>query len=140
MIIENKDFNRRIRSERERIGLSQAEMALALGVSLSTQGAYEAGMRVPDLIYLARLSQMEGVDAMYLLTGLADGQTSKEPFNWVLHDQISQAIEIWEQNRGLIVPHRKKMDALRFLYTQFRATGQFDDQTTSTLMDMVGVG
>jgi len=137
MIIEDSEFNKRIRKERERLGLSQSEMALALGVSLSTQGAYEGGTRVPDLTYLARLSKMEGMDTLYVLVGSTGDQTVSTTIDWELHDRIFEVIEKWERGHGVIIPPRKKMDALRFLYTQFRATGRFDEQASNTLINMV---
>lgn len=137
MIIENTGFNKRLRKERERLGLSQAEIALTGGVSLSTQNAYEAGTRVPDLTYLARLSKLNGVNTLYILTGSGDGQTSSTPFNWVLHDQIFEAIEEYAVAEGVVIPDRKKLEVLRFLYTQFLPLGQVNKETTLSLIRMV---
>lgn len=131
------EFNKRLRKERERLGFSQAEAALALGVSLSTQGAYEAGTRVPDYTYLARLSRVEGVDTMYVLAGVGDGKTDSGSFNWELHDQILEAIEEYEMAEGVVVPGRKKREALRFLYAQFLPQGQFNKEITRSLIKMV---
>lgn len=137
MIIEDTVFNKRLRQERERLELSQAEIALATGVSLSTQSAYEAGTRVPDLTYLTRLSKLNGVNTLYILTGSGDGQSFSAEFNWVLHDQILEAIEEYAVAEGVVVPYRKKMEALRFLYTQFLPQGQVDKETTHSLIKMV---
>lgn len=137
MIIENAEFNKRLRKERERMGLSQAEIALATGVSLSTQGAYEAGTRVPDLTYLTRLSKLNGVDTLYVLSGSGEGQTPSASFNWVLHDQIFEAIEEYAIDEGVVIPDRKKLEALRFLYTQFLPLGQVNKEITHSLIRMV---
>lgn len=131
------ELNKRLRKERERLGFSQAEMALALGVSLSTQGAYEAGTRVPDYTYLARLSRVEGVDTMYVLTGMSEGVTDSGSFNWELHNHIFMAIKEWARVHRVAIPDNKTMDLLHFLYTQFRAKGQVDKETMKTLMRLV---
>lgn len=54
----------RIREERERLGLTQAQM----GVAPKTQRFYESGERYPDAEYLARFAELGG-DVQYIVTG-----------------------------------------------------------------------
>lgn len=58
----------RLREERERLGLSQAEFAEKVGVHRNTQVRYESGKRQPDSDYMAQIQDL-GVDAGYLIFG-----------------------------------------------------------------------
>lgn len=61
-------FGERLRSERDRLGLSQLSFAELGGVKRTTQHLYETGVRVPDIHYLERI-QTGGVDLTYLVLG-----------------------------------------------------------------------
>ncbi|WP_069267643.1 helix-turn-helix domain-containing protein [Paraburkholderia nodosa] len=61
-------FAIRLRQERRRLGLNQAELASAGGVQKHAQLNYEKGTRHPDASYLAGIAEA-GVDVLYLLTG-----------------------------------------------------------------------
>lgn len=136
MIIENLNFGKRIRKERERLGLSQAEIALAGGVSLSTQSAYEAGTRVPDLNYLARLSRV-GVDPMYVVISSGEDSARSAEFNWDLLVQIADGIEYWARARNVVVPPHRTMGLARLLYPQFLAKGEVDKATMEFAADLM---
>lgn len=58
----------RLKAERERLGLGQAELAGICAVTPRSQRNYEGGERMPDAAYLA-LAVGAGVDVMYVLTG-----------------------------------------------------------------------
>jgi transcriptional regulator with XRE-family HTH domain len=61
-------FGARLREERKRLGLKQAEFAALAGTEVPKQSLYEndrRGLRAP---YLARLEPI-GVDLLYVLTG-----------------------------------------------------------------------
>ena len=68
-------FPGRLRQERRRLGLNQAELASAGGVQKHAQLNYEKGLRYPDARYLAGIAQA-GVDVLYLLTGRASDPSS----------------------------------------------------------------
>ncbi|MFM0209943.1 helix-turn-helix transcriptional regulator [Paraburkholderia sediminicola] len=61
-------FPVRLKQERRRLGLNQAELANAGGVQKHAQLNYEKGLRYPDASYLAGIAEV-GVDVLYLLTG-----------------------------------------------------------------------
>lgn len=61
-------FGERLRSERERIGLSQEEFAKRCGVHRRSQVNYETDKRNPGEAYLDKLDDL-GVDAAYVMTG-----------------------------------------------------------------------
>jgi transcriptional regulator with XRE-family HTH domain len=62
------EFSARLRQERRRMKLNQAEFATLGGVQKQAQFQYEKGMRRPNSDYLAAISAA-GVDVLYLLTG-----------------------------------------------------------------------
>ncbi|UEP28245.1 helix-turn-helix domain-containing protein [Burkholderia sp. B21-007] len=59
----------RLKEERMRIGMSQAEIAALGGLSNKTQLSYESDARSPDANYLAALAKV-GVDVLYVITGV----------------------------------------------------------------------
>jgi transcriptional regulator with XRE-family HTH domain len=65
---ESQEIGARIRSERVRLGLNQADFAASCLVSKTSQVNYESGLRSPDAIYL-RHAQTIGVDTSYVVTG-----------------------------------------------------------------------
>lgn len=62
----------RLRQERERIPLTQPELATRCGVTMRSQRNYEKGERSPDADYLAALAP-HGLDVLYILTGQRTG-------------------------------------------------------------------
>lgn len=72
----------RLREERKRLGLSQADFGALGGVKANAQGKYEADERSPDSGYLEGLAAA-GIDVLYVLTGkrtpvTADGLADDE--------------------------------------------------------------
>lgn len=59
----------RLREERTRLGLSQAEFGAVGGVAANAQGHYESGKRSPDTDYLAKIGR-EGADVLYIVMGV----------------------------------------------------------------------
>ncbi|MEK7913594.1 helix-turn-helix domain-containing protein [Burkholderia contaminans] len=62
------NFPLRLKQERRRLQMNQAEFGEAGGVRKQAQSNYEQGSRIPDASYLTRLAEI-GVDVQYLLTG-----------------------------------------------------------------------
>ncbi|WP_324830992.1 helix-turn-helix domain-containing protein [Pseudomonas saxonica] len=58
----------RLKSERMRLGLSQAAFAEVGGVAVNAQGRYESGARIPRADYLA-LVAAKGVDVQFVIIG-----------------------------------------------------------------------
>jgi transcriptional regulator with XRE-family HTH domain len=65
----------RMQVERVRLGLTQARMAAALGVSRLTVLCYEAGRSSPDLTILVSAARDLPLDVTYLATGVRAPQT-----------------------------------------------------------------
>jgi len=122
----------RLRAERERLSLSQSELARIGGVSLSTQVAYEAGVRVPDVDYLARVMQ-HGADALYILTADAEAIRMQELEHMLT---LLGHIEQWEQARGVVVSSEKKKDALRALYRRSLPNRNIDEDLVNVMLSL----
>lgn len=67
-------FGKRLREERDRIGLNQAQLGEIAGVTRLTQGQYEKESCSPTVRYLAAIGE-SGIDLHYLLFG-----TKARPF------------------------------------------------------------
>ena len=61
-------FGARLKEERRRLGLKQAEFAELVGTDMPKQSLYENDRRQLRAAYLARLEPV-GVDVLYVLTG-----------------------------------------------------------------------
>ncbi|VWD08644.1 phage DNA-binding protein [Burkholderia lata] len=61
-------FSKRLKEERQRLGLNQTAFASLGGVSKDAQLNYENGSRRPDSTYLEAVAS-HGVDVLYALTG-----------------------------------------------------------------------
>lgn len=62
----------RLLEERERLGLSQPELAGVCRVTMRSQRNYEKDERFPDAAYLAAIAAA-GADVRYIITGERDG-------------------------------------------------------------------
>jgi transcriptional regulator with XRE-family HTH domain len=58
----------RLMFEREKLGLTQGELAERLGIHRVSQSNYERGATSPDVKYLAKADEI-GIDVYYVLTG-----------------------------------------------------------------------
>lgn len=67
------DFGKRLKEERERLGLSQEKFGAACGIGKTTQYLYERGERHPGTLYLDAAEKL-GVDTHYVFTGTRKGK------------------------------------------------------------------
>ena len=72
------NFSERLRTERERLELSQQGLAEKCGVTARSQRNYESGERNPDSVYLAAIAAA-GADVLYILTGQRSGVAAAAP-------------------------------------------------------------
>ena len=103
--INYKVLGERIREERKRIHLTQAQLANEVGISDTYMGAIERGERSLTLDTLAKLANRIGVTIDYLLTDFVDGS------NESIIDEFKQIID----NQ----PLDRKVMALQVLRTIF---------------------
>lgn len=98
----------RLREAREYVGLSQEEVATALGVSRPAITHIEAGTRKVDALELDKLSQLYGQTVQYLLTGeslksdtrLAFLARATHGFSEQDLDELSRFAEFLRSSRG----------------------------------------
>ena len=72
------DLGKRVRKQRQLIGLTQQELAERIGVSTSFVGHVERGTRKASLETLVALSNALGVGVDYLLAGSLEGSPDEE--------------------------------------------------------------
>ena len=113
-------WNQRLKSERSRLRLTQAELATRTGISGSTQIGYEQGVRTPGLSYLVALQQI-GVDAWYVMFGTRAERRASEALDWELFADIQEAVVEWCRKKELELQQRKLLEVSRLLYEQFIA-------------------
>ena len=86
-------FNEMLKHLRLRDNLSQAELALKLGVAKSTISMYEVGKREPDFETLEKISGIFQVDMNFLL-----GKEPKEESVYYLSDDAREMAEFMFHN------------------------------------------
>jgi transcriptional regulator with XRE-family HTH domain len=70
----------RLREAREYVGLSQEDVAVALGISRPAVTHIEAGTRKVEAVELDKLSQLYGKTVQYFLTGESQVQDTRVTF------------------------------------------------------------
>jgi transcriptional regulator with XRE-family HTH domain len=114
------EFARRLRTERLRLGLSQAQMATAGGVAKATQIGYEQAARKPDAGYLVGLLNAD-VDLMFLFTGTPKHERVTEDLDWKLVIRILDEVKAWCAKNEVEIELNKRPELLRLLYRYFYA-------------------
>ncbi len=80
----------RIAALRREAGLSQAQLALRLGISPSAMGMYEQGRREPSMETVVAMAKVFRVSTDYLLTG-QPAEQEQEALQEMLLSRISAA-------------------------------------------------
>ncbi len=131
MIVKSKEtrlYGKKLRSERLRLGLTQAALAESGGVSKATQVAYEADATRPDISYLSRIAEV-GVDILWLAT---DRRAARD-VDWDLMDEILELIEEWASERDKPTTRSDRKNLLAALYAQFNHQGSVDPAAAATI-------
>jgi transcriptional regulator with XRE-family HTH domain len=134
--IDSRPYAERLRKERARLGLSQAQVCTAGGVSKSTQVAYESNQRVPDLEYLNNVAAL-GVDKVFVATGLSAINFAAKHFDWELHREIISAIFEFATEHSVSIPPSKLSDLIHLLYDEFSAAGKIESATLARALRLV---
>lgn len=108
-------FNKRLASDRKTLKLSQAEVALAGGVSRVTQIAYESGTSRPDTRYLENIRQL-GFDVVYLITG---SRSSAVDSNWKLIERVLSVMREYQAELGVSLPAEKQVRFMREMVEKY---------------------
>ncbi|HEX8225546.1 MAG TPA: helix-turn-helix transcriptional regulator [Allosphingosinicella sp.] len=89
------NFGARLKEERRRLGLKQAEFAALVGTDMPKQSLYERGHRQLRADYLARIAPI-GVDILYILTGRRSGASLDEDSTAFLSTYLALPPELRE--------------------------------------------
>lgn len=111
----DKVASSRIREERARIGVSQDEMAGALGVDRKTVGRWERGEAAPSAAQLAGMTTM-GADIVYVLVGTRGGDGGMSQYQSVRDDPIGKHRDLC---RRLDALSTRQLQAIRELLDAF---------------------
>ena len=102
------NFSERLRTERERLELSQQGLAEKCGVTARSQRNYESGERNPDSVYLAAIAAA-GADVLYILTGQRSGVAAAAPVAAEPAAQLSRRALAVSQNYEATSEEGKKI-------------------------------
>ena len=136
MCQDNRPFGKRLRAERNRLNLSQTQVAIAGKVSKTTQVAYESGVHVPDLEYLTNIETL-GVDKIFLISGISKNSYVEKEFDWLLLGEIAEALIEWAGENGVQIPPHKFSDLLRLLYREFSETKTIEFEALGRVLRLV---
>jgi len=132
-IQEFRNFGDFIRSERQRLKMTQAEFAAIGRVSKTTQVSYEANETEPQASYLARLAEA-GADATWILTG----RSAPSEVKWEMLFEIRNLVEEWAEGQRKSPTQEQKDNLVRSLYNQFCATGTIKPQEVQATFRIAG--
>jgi len=82
------DFSSRLKSLREKKGLSQSDLAAIFNISASTIGMYEQGLREPNIDRLNKLAEFFGVSLDYLMCRTNEASKTFSPMTRDLIDLL----------------------------------------------------
>ena len=136
MKLDSRPYAERLRKERARLELPQAQVCVAGGVSKSTQVAYECDQRVPDLEYLDGIATL-GVNKVFVATGLSATNFAAKHFEWELHREILGAICEFATEHGISIPPTKLSDLIHLLYDEFSSSGKIESATLARALRLV---
>lgn len=127
-----------MKSERERLGLSQAEVCSLTGVSRKTQFNYESGERYPDAAYLEALLK-RGADVMFVLSGTRSDTSfghAETTLDEQLLTQIVEGMELLLMKMRKTLSAEKKARIIVMLYRSFSAQHQVDPATIRQMIEL----
>lgn len=114
-------YIKRLKSERNRLNLTQEGLARALGTSRGTIANCEVGRTVLDTELLDLADQI-GMDIMYLVTG----RRSHSGVNWHLLQVIDACINNLEAEYGKVLIQNRYL-LQKLLYEKFAEQKNVDD-------------
>lgn len=114
------EIGTRLKEERERIGLSQAELAKLAGTATRTQIAWEKGEQTPNAVSLA-VAHQAGIDIGYVITGIASLNQKQSDIDVQNAFDAYQALDEALANAKKTMPADKKRLAAEALYQAVKA-------------------
>lgn len=130
-----KTYGDRVKAERLRLSLSQAQVCAAISLSKPTQIAYENGGAIP-LEYIDRIEQL-GFDRIFITTSQTACEFAKNHLDWDLLGQILGEISAWESAHRRRIPDDKRGSVARLLYQHFLVEAGVEPNYLNRLMELV---
>jgi len=127
-------MGKRLRQERKRLRLSQAELAAIGGVKANAQGHYELGIRLPRADYLASVYEV-GVDVLYVVLG-AKKQDPTQPLILRLNQNIN-AIASAVEEIGIWIDQRGSNDVYARVQRQLEVLHENSDFIAEAMADLI---
>lgn len=114
-----EEIGLRLKQERERLSLSQAQIAKSLGIATRTQIAWEKGEQTPNAVHLATLGTL-GLDIQFIVSGMQNISPTEPSLDAIAMSEAWEAIDwaLAEAKKGL--PPEKKRKAAEALYMAVR--------------------
>lgn len=105
----------RLREERKRLRLTQAQLAASVGISTPTQVGYELSSRTPDVNYLTKVEHI-GIDERYVRTGVREGLHAVKVFDWDRYAVIRDVVSDWLREVEIILTTRQIVEVESLIY------------------------
>ncbi len=129
-------FGKRLRKERERLGLSPAEFAEKAGVKRATQYLYETEESQPNYRYFKAIIEM-GINIQYLFfnTRFENSRLNFTPS--LLRDIYKIVDEVAIDKKGKLLPFESRLDFFCTLCAAYsgREDDQIDFNTVRTMLN-----
>lgn len=122
----------RLRSERKRLGLTQAELASRTGVSRAAVATYEAGRTPPDVEFIDRLREA-GVRTGYVVDGEV-AASSTTLFDWELARHLMARVVEYAQQNNVDLEPTQLIDLVQVLYAGARRDREVDTETIAAAL------
>lgn len=117
-----EDIGVRLKQERERLSLSQAQVAKSLGIATRTQIAWEKGEQTPNALHLATLGTL-GLDIQFIVSGVQNISPSEPSLDAQAMSEAWEAVDWALAEAKKTLPPKKKRLAAEALYMAVR-TGE----------------
>lgn len=135
--MSEQEIGLRLRGERKRLHLTQAQLGKQGGVSLSSQNAYESGLHFPDARFLARIADA-GVDVHYVLLGNRTELASLSDSDVLAFSEIARVVHDWASARSKPLPPESQAHLIRTFFEQYQATNQLKVDSYAQTLKLVG--
>ena len=123
----------RLRGERKRLGLTQAELASRTGVSRAAVATYEAGRTPPDVAFIDRLREA-GVRTGYVVDGEVGASSAAAVFDWELARHLMARVVEYAQQNNVDLEPTQLIDLVQVLYAGARRDREVDTETIAAAL------
>lgn len=128
-------IGKRISEERQRLGLSQKDVAEMWAIGRSMVATIETGRSPLDVERLLELGKA-GFDIHYVLYGERSPVAASRLLDWKLMAKIVDEVHKWSQAHEIRLPPEKEVLILKLLYEHFASSGIVDDEAINQILQL----